>query len=76
MEAGPSTSQEDISDFYPDPAEMVTGNSDDDTSVIEHGTDFRCEEQLHKTSQNKADKASQFPKMVQARQGYESVGDR
>ena len=54
---------------------MVTGTSDNNTSFIEHGNDFRCEE-LQQTSQNKADKASQFPEMMQARQGYESVGDR
>lgn len=74
-DAGPSTSQDDTRDFCPDPTEMVTGTSDNNTSVIEHSNDFRCEE-LQQTSQNKADKASQFPEMMQARQGYESVGDR
>ena len=66
-----------MSHLYPDPAEGdIDNNSDDDTSAIWQGNDLRHEEKLLQASQHKADKASQFPELVQARQGYESVGDR
>ena len=43
---------------------------------IDDSFDDTCSEHVHPTSQNKADQASQFPEVFQARQGYESVGDR
>ena len=43
---------------------------------IDGSFDNTCSEHVQRTSQHKTDQASQFPEVFQARQGYESVGDR
>lgn len=53
-----------------DLVEIGFHNSSDDISG--EGHHFPHEDQVHETP-DEADKASQFPEMVQARQGYESV---
>jgi len=58
------------------PFEMAIDYSFDDTSDIGKSRNFRRGEHVHPTSQCKADQASQFPEVFQARQGYESVEDR
>ena len=62
---GPAKSQDDFN-LSSDPFETEIDDSFDDT----------CSKHVQPTSQHKADQASQFPKVFQARQGYESVRDR
>jgi len=72
---GPAKSQDDVN-LSSDIVEMEIDDSFHDTSDSGNSTDSRRGEHVPPTPQHKADQASQFPEVFQARQGYNSVGDR